>query len=187
MDDTSRRSAASGDNQPCASPQSLHAQQRRFALEFAIRASVLCRPSVSFRYAVSYRPIRRVLPAGAGGGVGAGAAKHLAHKIFLLAASYVFYGVWSWRYVPLLFACRLSPGLVAQQIQRREDARERKRVAGRRRDCLPGGAGLLQVHELPSADAAWACGSGWGMRRSGMCPRRFCRWAFRSSCFMRSR
>ncbi len=55
---------------------------------------------------------------------------NLAHKMFLLVASYLFYGVWSWRYVPLLFLVSLFAGLVAQQIQRRgtsdKEARERK-------------------------------------------------------------
>ena len=35
-------------------------------------------------------------------------------KIFLLAASYVFYGFWSWRYVPLLIAVSLFAGMVAR-------------------------------------------------------------------------
>ena len=51
---------------------------------------------------------------------------NLAHKVFLLAASYVFYGVWNWRYVPLLFLVSLFAGIVAQQIQRSEDPRRRK-------------------------------------------------------------
>ena len=40
-----------------------------------------------------------------------------AHKLFLLAASYVFYGFWSWSYVPLLFGISLLSGLVARRIQ----------------------------------------------------------------------
>ncbi|MGO8759510.1 MAG: MBOAT family O-acyltransferase [Terracidiphilus sp.] len=42
---------------------------------------------------------------------------NLPHKLFLLAASYVFYGFWDWRYVPLLFGISLVSGLVAQRIQ----------------------------------------------------------------------
>jgi D-alanyl-lipoteichoic acid acyltransferase DltB (MBOAT superfamily) len=49
-----------------------------------------------------------------------------AHKAFLLAASYVFYGFWSWRYVPLLIAVSLFAGLIAQGIQRSLDDRVRK-------------------------------------------------------------
>jgi alginate O-acetyltransferase complex protein AlgI len=50
------------------------------------------------------------------------------HKVFLLAASYVFYGFWSWRYVPLLMAVSLFAGVVAQGIQRTEDEVRRKRL-----------------------------------------------------------
>jgi D-alanyl-lipoteichoic acid acyltransferase DltB (MBOAT superfamily) len=54
------------------------------------------------------------------------AGRVTAHKVFLLAASYVFYGFWSWRYVPLLIAVSAFAGLVAQGIQRTEDDRRRK-------------------------------------------------------------
>jgi len=50
------------------------------------------------------------------------------HKVFLLLASYVFYGFWSWRYVPLLIAVSLFAGLVAQGIQGSDDERVRKRL-----------------------------------------------------------
>jgi alginate O-acetyltransferase complex protein AlgI len=50
------------------------------------------------------------------------------HKIFLLAASYIFYGFWSWRYVPLLIAVSLFAGIVAQAIQRTADQPTRKRM-----------------------------------------------------------
>ena len=50
------------------------------------------------------------------------------HKMFLLLASYVFYGCWSWRYVPLLIAVSLFAGLVAQAIQGSDDERVRKRL-----------------------------------------------------------
>ena len=51
-----------------------------------------------------------------------------ARKIFLLAASYVFYGFWSWRYVPLLMAVSLFAGMVAQAMQRTGDVTRRKRL-----------------------------------------------------------
>jgi D-alanyl-lipoteichoic acid acyltransferase DltB (MBOAT superfamily) len=54
------------------------------------------------------------------------AGRMTAHKLFLLAASYVFYGFWSWRYVPLLIAVSAFAGLVARGIQRTEDDRYRK-------------------------------------------------------------
>jgi D-alanyl-lipoteichoic acid acyltransferase DltB (MBOAT superfamily) len=54
------------------------------------------------------------------------ARRMTAHKAFLLAASYVFYGFWSWRYVPLLIAVSLFAGLIAQGIQRSLDDRVRK-------------------------------------------------------------
>jgi D-alanyl-lipoteichoic acid acyltransferase DltB (MBOAT superfamily) len=49
-----------------------------------------------------------------------------AHKMVLLAASYVFYGFWSWRYVPLLFALALFAGVVAKALQRFQRRRTRK-------------------------------------------------------------
>ncbi len=48
------------------------------------------------------------------------------HKLFLLAASYVFYGFWDWSYVPLLFGISLFSGIVAQRIQAGESAKTRK-------------------------------------------------------------
>jgi alginate O-acetyltransferase complex protein AlgI len=54
------------------------------------------------------------------------AGRVTAHKVFLLAASYVFYGFWSWRYVPLLIGVSAFAGLVAQGIQRSHDDRVRK-------------------------------------------------------------
>ncbi len=48
------------------------------------------------------------------------------HKLFLLLASYVFYGFWDWSYVPLLFGISLFSGLVAQQIQASESPQARK-------------------------------------------------------------
>lgn len=54
------------------------------------------------------------------------AGRVTAHKVFLLLASYVFYGFWSWRYVPLLIGVSLFAGLVAQGIQRSNDDRMRK-------------------------------------------------------------
>jgi alginate O-acetyltransferase complex protein AlgI len=49
------------------------------------------------------------------------------HKFFLLAASYVFYGFWSWSYLPLLFGISLLSGLVAQRIQAADSQETRKR------------------------------------------------------------
>jgi D-alanyl-lipoteichoic acid acyltransferase DltB (MBOAT superfamily) len=51
-----------------------------------------------------------------------------AHKMFLLAASYVFYGFWSWKYVPLLFLVSLFAALMGQQLQRTEDPLKRKHL-----------------------------------------------------------
>ena len=49
-----------------------------------------------------------------------------AHKIFLLLASYVFYGFWDWSYVPLLFGISLFSGIVAQRIQASDAVKPRK-------------------------------------------------------------
>ncbi len=43
-----------------------------------------------------------------------------AHKAFLLVASYIFYGFWDWRYIPLLFGISLISGIAAQRIQASE-------------------------------------------------------------------
>ena len=37
------------------------------------------------------------------------------HKLFLLLASYIFYGLWNWSYLPLLIGISLFSGLVAQR------------------------------------------------------------------------
>ncbi|MFC5862897.1 hypothetical protein ACFPT7_11385 [Acidicapsa dinghuensis] len=49
-----------------------------------------------------------------------------AHKAFLLLASYVFYGFWDWRFIPLLFGISLLSGMVARGIQSSDTARSRK-------------------------------------------------------------
>ncbi len=51
----------------------------------------------------------------------------VAHKSFLLLASYLFYGFWNWTYLPLLIGISLFSGLVAQRIQRSPTATARKR------------------------------------------------------------
>jgi alginate O-acetyltransferase complex protein AlgI len=56
------------------------------------------------------------------------APRPLAHKSFLLAASYLFYGFWNWRYVPLLFLISLFAGLIGQALQRTDDDVMRKRL-----------------------------------------------------------
>jgi D-alanyl-lipoteichoic acid acyltransferase DltB (MBOAT superfamily) len=48
------------------------------------------------------------------------------HKLFLLVASYIFYGFWNWGYVPLLFGISLLSGLTAQRIQASGSQRLRK-------------------------------------------------------------
>ena len=60
-------------------------------------------------------------------GVSWGLYRHLEwQKLFLLVASYVFYGLWNWAYVQLLVYISLFAGLVAQQIQY-NDARPKVR------------------------------------------------------------
>lgn len=48
------------------------------------------------------------------------------HKLFLLAASYFFYGFWNVNYVPLLFGISLFAALVAQRIQNADSPKVRK-------------------------------------------------------------
>jgi alginate O-acetyltransferase complex protein AlgI len=49
------------------------------------------------------------------------------HKGFLLIASYVFYGFWDWRYVPLLAGISILSAWCAQKIQATDDHELRKR------------------------------------------------------------
>ncbi|GAB2889833.1 MBOAT family protein [Uliginosibacterium flavum] len=42
---------------------------------------------------------------------------HAAHKLLLLALSYVFYGFWDWRFVPLLFGISLWGWIATRGIQ----------------------------------------------------------------------
>jgi D-alanyl-lipoteichoic acid acyltransferase DltB (MBOAT superfamily) len=49
-----------------------------------------------------------------------------AHKVFLLLASYIFYGFWNWHFVPLLFGISLVSGVAAQRIQASETQKIRK-------------------------------------------------------------
>jgi alginate O-acetyltransferase complex protein AlgI len=48
------------------------------------------------------------------------------HKLFLLLASYVFYGFWNWSYLPLLIGISLYSALIAQRIQKSASAKSRK-------------------------------------------------------------
>lgn len=56
-------------------------------------------------------------------------AKYLEwQKVFLLVASYIFYGFWNWAFVQLLVYISLFAGIVAQQIQKNEhDQKIKKR------------------------------------------------------------
>jgi len=51
-----------------------------------------------------------------------------AHKVFLLLASYVFYGFWSWAFVPLLVVVSLFAYGIAKGIQKSESEVVRKRL-----------------------------------------------------------
>lgn len=49
--------------------------------------------------------------------VRAGSAGHALHKHVLLALSYIFYGCWDWRFVPLLFGISLGGWMATRAIQ----------------------------------------------------------------------
>jgi alginate O-acetyltransferase complex protein AlgI len=49
-------------------------------------------------------------------------------KLFMLAASYVFYAAWDWRYLALLAGSTLVNQLVATGLGRRDDARVRRQL-----------------------------------------------------------
>jgi alginate O-acetyltransferase complex protein AlgI len=51
----------------------------------------------------------------------------IAHKSFLLVASYLFYGFWNWSFVPLLAVISLFAALVARKIQASEAVQQRKK------------------------------------------------------------
>jgi alginate O-acetyltransferase complex protein AlgI len=48
-------------------------------------------------------------------------------KVFMIAASYVFYGYWDWRFCLLLGASTLANQLFARLIHRSDDERARRR------------------------------------------------------------
>jgi alginate O-acetyltransferase complex protein AlgI len=48
------------------------------------------------------------------------------HKLFLLLASYLFYGFWNWSYLPLLIGISLYSALIAQRIQKSTKTKSRK-------------------------------------------------------------
>jgi D-alanyl-lipoteichoic acid acyltransferase DltB (MBOAT superfamily) len=52
--------------------------------------------------------------------------KHRFNKAMLLAASYVFYGWWDWRFVFLVAECSMANFMFALWIDGQEDARKRK-------------------------------------------------------------
>jgi alginate O-acetyltransferase complex protein AlgI len=52
------------------------------------------------------------------------------HKVLLLGASYVFYGYWDWRFVPLLAGISLFAAVIALLLQRTDQARIRKLLIG---------------------------------------------------------
>ena len=47
-------------------------------------------------------------------------------NILLLAASYIFYGLWSWKFLPLLFFCTLASYGTADRIAASSDAKTRR-------------------------------------------------------------
>jgi D-alanyl-lipoteichoic acid acyltransferase DltB (MBOAT superfamily) len=60
-----------------------------------------------------------------------------AHKRFLLLASYLFYGFWNWRYLPLLIGISLYSALIAQRIQKSAEAKSKKAwLIGGAEGCL---------------------------------------------------
>jgi alginate O-acetyltransferase complex protein AlgI len=52
----------------------------------------------------------------------------VAHKAFLLAASYAFYAFWDWRFLPVLVGLSLLAALVAQALEVAEDGAQRKLI-----------------------------------------------------------
>src|SRR6185295_838248 len=48
------------------------------------------------------------------------------HKLLLLTASYVFYGLWDWRFLPLLAGISLLSAVVARALQRPLGAASKK-------------------------------------------------------------
>jgi len=47
-------------------------------------------------------------------------------NVFLLAASYVFYGFWDWRFLPLIAASSLTDFFLGKQLGKTDDRRKRK-------------------------------------------------------------
>jgi alginate O-acetyltransferase complex protein AlgI len=52
--------------------------------------------------------------------------RHRAQNVFLLAASYIFYGYWDWRFLLLLFISTITDFIVGQKLQSTEKRSSRK-------------------------------------------------------------
>ena len=64
---------------------------------------------------------------------------HVANKLFLVAASYVFYAAWDWRFCGLLFASSVGNHLVARFIDRTPGPGRRLALIG----CIAANLGIL--------------------------------------------
>ena len=69
-------------------------------------------------------------------------------KLFMLAASYFFYGYWNWRFCFLLAASTIANQLFAERIHNASAERTEARVARARRRRQPRRPRLLQVLRL---------------------------------------
>ena len=65
--------------------------------------------------------------------------RHRAHKAWLLAASYVFYGAWDWRFLSLILISTAVDYLVGRQLGRTDPSRRKRLLAV----SLVGNLGLL--------------------------------------------
>ena len=76
------------------------------------------------------------------------------HKGLLLGASYVFYGYWDWRFVPLLFGISLFAALIAKALQRTQAARGRGWLVGLGVACCLGVLGFFKYRGFVVVQAA---------------------------------
>ncbi|TNE88088.1 MAG: MBOAT family protein [Deltaproteobacteria bacterium] len=84
---------------------------------------------------------------------------HRAHKAWLLAASYVFYGAWDWRFLSLVWVSTLVDYEVGRRLGQTEDDAARKRLLWVSLVCNLGLLGFFKYFNFFIESAATA--SGW--------------------------
>lgn len=102
--------------------------------------------------------------------------KHRWQNAMLLAASYVFYGFWDWRFLSLIIFSTVLDYFCGLALHRRTDPRERKQILTL---SLLGNLGVLGVFKYYNffAGILRPCSTPWGSRRPPTSITSSCPWA----------